>query len=208
MKIKKIFFATTNKSKWKDFKIWCSNVDYKHLTPFDISKSLWPKFEENGITYEENARIKALNWSNVVSDVFVLANDCGLDIPALGRNWEGILTKRLVGGDESSDFKKIQKFIDIMKDLKGEDRTMQWYDVIVIAKNGKILGTSAAKGPKGYAIEKLNENLIIIPGAALATVDFRPQYGKVYSEFTDKEMKESDQYMIKPFQKLIEKIVV
>ena len=201
--MKKIFFATTNKSKWKDFEIWCSNIDYERMTPFDIPKSLWPKFEENGTTHEENARIKALNWSRVVSDMFILANDCGLDIPALGKNWEAVLTKRAVGGDKISDLEKIKKFIEIMKDLKGEDRAMRWHDAIAIAKDGKILGTSTAEGPKGYAIEKLPDNPVIIPGAALATADFRPEYWKVYSEFTDKEMKQSDQYMIKPFQKLI-----
>lgn len=55
----KIFFATKNKFKWDYFACWCELIEYKRFTPFDFDKSIWPEFEENGKTLEENAIIKA-----------------------------------------------------------------------------------------------------------------------------------------------------
>ena len=66
----KIFFATKNKSKWDYFGRWCELVEYERLTPLDFDKNIWPEFIENGKTLEENAIIKAKNWSKIIKEVY------------------------------------------------------------------------------------------------------------------------------------------
>ena len=203
----KIFFASRNKVKWSYFKHWCTLVEYEYMTPYDIKPQKWPQFKEDGKTIEENTQIKAVHWSKVVNDVFVLANDCGAKIPGLGKNWQEQLTKRQVGGEKASELDKIKTLLKLMRNLKGEKRKIQWGDAIAIATNGKLLGSIVALSPIGYVIEKLPSKPKIISGAPLATIEYKPRFGKVYSELTEKEISQHDSKTIKKFQEFIKKII-
>lgn len=201
----KIFFATKNKSKWDYFARWCELVEYERFTPFNFDKSTWPEFEENGKTLEENAIIKAKNWSNVIKDIFVISNDCGVQIPALGENWKEEFTRRQLGGNKTTDLEKINILLAMMKNLKGEERLIQWSDGIAIALNGKNLGSMTVPSPVGYVIENLPPNPVIMAGAPLATIEFKPDFGKVYSEMSETEIRKHDERTIKEFQVFIKK---
>lgn len=201
----KIFFASRNKAKWPYFQRWCRLIRYQQVTPYDIKTEIWPRFKENGKTIEENAQIKAINWSKVVKNAFVLANDCGVKIPALGNNWQEQLTKRQVGGEQGSDLDKIRTLLKLMQNLKGEERRIQWSDAIAIALNGKLLGSITALSPIGYVVEKIPPKPKIIPGAPLATIEYKPQFNKVYSELTEEEIEQHDAETTKKFQEFIKK---
>lgn len=203
----KIFFATTNKTKLEYLAVWCERLDYERLTPLDIDKGLWPKFEENGRTLEKNAIIKAKNWSNTVKDAFVIGHDCGVKIPALGDKWEEAMTRRQVGGDATDNLGKINQLLEMMKDLKGEKRLIQWSDAIAVALNGKVLGSKTLPCPVGYVIEKLPDNPKIMPGAPLATVEYKPDFGKVYSELSEEEIRKHDAKTIKEVQLLLKGLI-
>ncbi len=199
-----IFFATKNRSKWDYFKKWCERIsDLETITPYDIDEHLWPEIEENGKTLEDNAILKALGWSNIVPNVIVLANDCGVDVPGLGKNWKQEWTKRSTGDEKTSDIDRIKAFIEITKSLVGENRVIQWTDSIALAKNGKILGSTSALYPVGYIINSLPENPVIIPGAPLATIEYKPQFNKVYSELTEDEIHEHNKEVEVIFQNFV-----
>jgi inosine/xanthosine triphosphate pyrophosphatase family protein len=206
----KIFFATSNKAKWSYFKKWFKGFEnLEILTPFDIDKSLWPEIDEKGNTLQDNAEIKAIAWSKVVPNVFVLANDCGVDVPGLGDKWKLEWTKRSTGNEDTKDLDRMKTFLSMMEGLHGEDRKIQWLEGISLAKNGTLLNSILVKSHSGYIIEKLPENPVIIEGAPLATLEYRSEYGKVYSEMTDDEIadyeKESYEIISSFIQKVLEK---
>ncbi len=78
---KRIFIATSNPGKLRDFA--------GAAEPLDIQISAIPNFaslrpvEEDGATFEENARKKAEAYSQHAPGEIVLADDSGLEVDAL-----------------------------------------------------------------------------------------------------------------------------
>ena len=196
----KILLATKNQAKIDMIKNWCKGLSLEIISARDLFLDL--KIEEYGKTFKENAEIKALKWSHY-TDYIVLANDCGVKIPALGNNWQAVWTKRLVGGDKATDLEKIQKFLEIMKDLKGKQRLIRWVDAFALVHKGKILGSIECENLPGYIVESYNPRIPIIPGAPLASLEYKPQFKKMYVELSREELNQHDQGVIKKFKKFI-----
>lgn len=193
----KIFFATKNKSKYPYLKRFCELIDCVVITPYDINTA--PIFKEEGKSIEENAAIKALNWS-YHTETLVLADDSGFDIPALKGLWKKELSKRNVGGDGVGDDEKRKRLLRLMENFKGKDREIVWTEAIALAHKGKLLGSISLASNPGYILEKINNNSKIIDGAFLSNLEFKPQFNKVYSELTDKEIEENDKEMFQKFR--------
>ena len=84
------------------------------------------EIEESGLTYEENAAIKASAWADFAG-MPAMADDSGLEVRALG--WEpGIHSARAARGDDSD---RIEWLLSRMKDH--EDRRARFVACIVIA---------------------------------------------------------------------------
>ena len=94
--------------------------------------------EENGLTFEENATIKALAASRVLGpDVFVVADDCGRDVDALdGR--PGIYSARYAGPG-AGDGGNLRKVLDELSGVRGKARTARFRCVLVLARGGEKL---------------------------------------------------------------------
>lgn len=99
--MKELFIATANAHKLHEFKVMLEPLGYcvKSLTDLDEAIDI----EETGLTFEENALIKA----KTISDRFhivCIADDSGLEIDAL--NFEpGVQSARYLGHDTSYEVK-------------------------------------------------------------------------------------------------------
>ena len=109
-----IWIGTTNKGKLSEMKMVLEKevpeISIKSLT--DMPNYSQPP--ENGKTFEENARIKAKSMKAVKPGAWVLAEDTGLVVDALG-GLPGIHTARYAGphARDSENIAKLLKMIQI-----------------------------------------------------------------------------------------------
>ena len=101
-----------------------------------------PASEENGLTFEENATIKALAASAALGpEVLVVADDSGLEVDALdGR--PGIYSARYAGpgaGDRGNLHKVLAELA--AAGVRGKSRSARFRCVLVLALGGKKLAT-------------------------------------------------------------------
>jgi XTP/dITP diphosphohydrolase len=104
-----------------------------------------PKIEETGVTFEENATLKALPISRIFTGL-VLADDSGLEVEALN-GAPGVYSARFAGpnaDDAENRFLLVQK----LRILGGEEFAARFRCVMVLASQGELLGsfTGTVKG--------------------------------------------------------------
>lgn len=91
---------------------------------------------EEGVTYEENAAGKALYYSRF-SDGFILADDSGLEVEALGGE-PGVRSARFAGMDATG----AQNNALLLEKLRGvSERRARFVTAISLAKQGRVLET-------------------------------------------------------------------
>jgi XTP/dITP diphosphohydrolase len=87
------FLASRNANKLAELRATLPGWQLKPL-----AAEHWP--EENGETYEENARLKARFGHDVAPDVWVLGEDSGIECEALGGD-PGVHSARWADGDQA-----------------------------------------------------------------------------------------------------------
>lgn len=110
--MKKIIFASKNKGKILEVRhiLNGSNIELVSLLDFDDS----PEIEESGITFEENAKIKAEAVYNKYS-LPSIADDSGIEVEQLG--WKpGVYSARYAGTNATDDENNI-KLISELKNF-------------------------------------------------------------------------------------------
>jgi XTP/dITP diphosphohydrolase len=119
-----------------------------------------PEVEETGVTFEENARLKALAAS-AHYDGWVLADDSGLEVDALG-GAPGVRSARFAG--ENATMEANRRLL--LEKLRGVgDRRARFRCVLVLAKGPEIAGvftgtvegsiTSEERGTDGFGYDAL-----------------------------------------------------
>ncbi len=102
-----LLIATTNPGKRAELIELLSNLPFEVVTPHQVGLSL--SVEENGASYAENARLKALQFCQVAG-MPVLADDTGLEVAALhGR--PGLHSARYHPAPEASDADRRRKLL-------------------------------------------------------------------------------------------------
>jgi XTP/dITP diphosphohydrolase len=98
------------------------------------------KIAENGASFEENAKLKAIAVSKQLPGL-VIADDSGLEVEALG-GAPGIHSARYAGKN-ASDNEKIAKLLGELAevDAKGDRRRARFRCVLAVAREGQVLGT-------------------------------------------------------------------
>lgn len=96
--------------------------------------------DETGVSFEENATLKALAVSKVWSG-FVAADDSGLEVDAL-EGAPGIYSARYAG-PKASETEKIRKLLRGLAQAGGgnEPRRARFRCVVALARKGKLVGT-------------------------------------------------------------------
>lgn len=95
----KLLLATTNHGKITEFSSLLSDLKIELVTPADIGLNL--DVDETGSTYQENAELKALKFSQA-SHLPVLSDDTGLEVEALG-GIPGIHSARFIKSPHATD---------------------------------------------------------------------------------------------------------
>jgi len=119
-----------------------------------------PEIEETGITFLENARLKAFGISRCV-DGWVLADDSGLEVDALG-GAPGVWSSSF-GGEEGNHALNNQR---LMSEMDGKaDRKARFRCTLVLAKDGEEKGvfpgtvegriTESPSGKGGFGYDPL-----------------------------------------------------
>jgi XTP/dITP diphosphohydrolase len=95
---------------------------------------------ENGTSFEENAKLKALSVSRKLPGL-VIADDSGLEVDALG-GAPGIYSARYAGTNATNK-ERIDKLLEELArvDATKGQRGARFRCVLVLARNGEVLGT-------------------------------------------------------------------
>jgi XTP/dITP diphosphohydrolase len=99
-----------------------------------------PEIREIGMSFEENAKLKALAASRQ-SPALMIADDSGLEVEALG-GAPGIYSARYAGAN-ATDRDKIDKLLHELARIRatGDERRARFRCVVALARNGDILET-------------------------------------------------------------------
>lgn len=136
--MKQVVIATKNKGKAKDFEALFGPFGYEVVTMFDVASDI--EIEETGVTFEENAIIKAETLANLLGQI-VIADDSGLEIDALD-GAPGVYSARYAG--DHDDEANMVKVLEKMKDVPEEARTARFRCVLAVA--GPNMATTTVAG--------------------------------------------------------------
>lgn len=129
--MKEIVMATNNADKVREMQMLFDELGIKVKALKDVFDQP-VEIEENGTTFEENAKIKAETISKMISRI-VIADDSGLEIDALNKE-PGVQSARFLGHDTSYDIKNSY----LLELLRGqENRTARYVCAMAIAIPGK-----------------------------------------------------------------------
>ena len=125
--MKKLVLATSNPGKIKELQEMLDG-HYSVISQTDMAIEEVP---ENGLSFVENALIKARNASHR-SGLAALADDSGIVVNALNGE-PGIYSARYAG-EGASDMENVTKLLSEMNNLSGEDRRASFWCAIVLVR--------------------------------------------------------------------------
>lgn len=142
--LKQVLIATKNKGKASEFKEFFSKYNIEALSLLDLEEQL-PDVEETGVTFEENAALKAEQIAAILNKP-VLADDSGLMVDALNGE-PGIYSARYAGHGKNDQDNNV-KLLNELKDIPKEKRKAKFVCVLAVAIPGKetIFKTGICEG--------------------------------------------------------------
>jgi XTP/dITP diphosphohydrolase len=135
---RKILVASTNPGKLKELReMLGGDIEWVGLKDFpDIAE-----IEEDGKTFAENARKKALGYAKATG-IWTLADDSGLVIDALGGQ-PGVQSARFAGAKNKDrktvDRKNFEKVLRLLKGVPKEKRTARFVCCLCLASPDGVL---------------------------------------------------------------------
>ncbi len=169
----KLLAATTNAGKLRELRRIAAGI-LEVVTPADLTASL-PEVEEDGLTFAENARKKAVAYARA-SGLHTLADDSGLCVDALGgapgihsARWSGLsplaspacalaeVAERELGPDvarASKDERNNDRLLAALEGVEDARRSAAYVAVLVVAApSGEVVAQSegTCRGRIGYA---------------------------------------------------------
>ena len=183
--MKKILIATSNPGKLRDFAGAAVAHDIE-ITAIPNLAAL-PVVVEDGLTFEENARKKAEQYSLGVPGEIVLADDSGLEVDALN-GAPGVHSARYAAeephqADENTD--DDANNARVLRELNGvpaEKRTGRFVCIIAAARNGQTLATF-----RGVAEGVILDHLRGTGGFGYDPMFYFPEIRKTFAELTPRE---------------------
>ncbi len=119
---RRIIFATGNENKMKEIRMILSDLGMEIMSMKQAGVDI--DIVEDGMSFEENAEIKARAVSRVLTNDIVLADDSGLEIDYLDKA-PGIYSARFAGEDTSYDIKN-RILLDRLEGVPDEERTARF----------------------------------------------------------------------------------
>ena len=188
---RRIIFATGNKDKMKEIRQILADLGMEIISMKEAGVDI--DIVEDGMSFEENAEIKARSVSRVLTNDIVLADDSGLEIDYLDKA-PGIYSARFAGEDTSYDVKN-RIFLDRLEGVPDEERTARFVcadandealdeaDVIITDPPRKGCGESLIRrisSCKAKRVVYISCNPDTLARDCRLFEEFGYRYGKVY----------------------------
>lgn len=171
-----ILIASRNLGKIREFRTMLSDI-----VGLDIDSLLaypdFPSPEETGSTFEENATIKALEAARGLKQ-FVLADDSGLVVPALG-GAPGVHSARYAG-ENATDRENNKKLVQELDGKTGLERNAYYECVLVLASPDEVLKVSRGHCEGMIVDQEKGRN-----GFGYDPVFMKHDYDKTFGELSD-----------------------
>lgn len=126
-----LLIATTNPNKVREIRPLLDGADIELLTLKDVPPVQEP--EESGLSFWENARIKALAYAGATGMIAV-AEDSGLEVDAM-HGEPGIYSARFMGVDTPYP----SRFIEIFRRIDRAPRSARFVTGLAVARGRDIL---------------------------------------------------------------------
>jgi XTP/dITP diphosphohydrolase len=163
-----IYIATTNPGKLRDFA--AAAAQRISMTPLPGLKEIEPPIEDQP-TFEGNARLKALYYSDHSPGQIVVADDSGLEVNALD-GAPGVRSARYADDegfsgppDTTLDDRNNLCLLESLRDVPETQRQARYHCVLAAARDGELLalgdGTvdgqilAAPRGTQGFGYDPL-----------------------------------------------------
>ncbi|OWZ83744.1 XTP/dITP diphosphatase [Natranaerobius trueperi] len=190
-----LILGSRNKGKVSEFKSLLANF------PIEVySLEDYPgigDIEETGVTFKENALIKARTIANKTNKL-TIADDSGLEVDAL--NYEPGVYSARYSGENASDKDNINKLLDKLKNIPYEKRTARFKCVMALS-HPQISNRVVEGACEGYILDYERGN----KGFGYDPVFYYPRYDKTFSELS-KEEKSNISHRGKALEKLLPKL--
>src|ERR1017187_10112584 len=187
--MRRVLVATSNPGKLRDFAGAAAPYGITIANIPDFSSL--PQVVEDGLNFEENARKKAESYSLAVPGEYVLADDSGREIDALGgapgvhsaryaaRDLQGNAPHTDGNADDEANNARVLRELGQVPELK---RTARFVCVLAAARDGRTLATfrgtaegiilNAPRGHNGFGYDPLF---------------YFPHIGKTFAELSARE---------------------
>ncbi len=165
---RRIVFATGNENKMEEIRMILSDLGMPVYSMKELG--IEADIVEDGISFEENAEIKARAISRLLPDDIVLADDSGLEIDYLDKA-PGIYSARFAGEDTSYDVKNCI-LLDKLEGVPEEERTARFVCAVAAAFPDGTVETVCGTIEGMIAEEMLGEN-----GFGYDPIFYVPEYG-------------------------------
>ena len=188
----KLLLASSNANKLREYRSMAEGcaIELDLLPQF---REL-PAFPEDAPTFAENAAGKALHYSRS-SEEIIFADDSGLVVPALD-GAPGVHSARYAGPN-ANDAKRIEKLLDEMRGMKGDERRARFVCVIAAARAGKMLAVVSDSAEGMIADEPRGHE-----GFGYDPIFYFPPRSKTFAELREAEKNEVS-HRGKAFRKLL-----
>ncbi|HIE03956.1 MAG TPA: XTP/dITP diphosphatase [Candidatus Latescibacteria bacterium] len=173
----RLVLATRNEGKLREMREALSGLEVELMTLSDFPEV--PEVHEDGTTFSENARKKALVAAKLTG-LPALADDSGLEVDALGGR-PGVHSARFAG-EEADDDANNTKLLELLKGLPPERRTARFRCVLALAfPDGRV-----------YTVEGTCQGLIAEEpagdgGFGYDPLFFVPEEGRTFAQMTREE---------------------
>jgi non-canonical purine NTP pyrophosphatase (RdgB/HAM1 family) len=125
----KLMIGTSNSGKYGEIIEILGDLPFRFFLPFELG--LKGDVEENGLTYEENASIKARHFYRQCG-FLTLAEDSGIVVDALAGEL-GVKTRRWGAGTNATDEEWIKYFMKVMEKVPSNKRTARFVCCAAVA---------------------------------------------------------------------------
>lgn len=145
----RLYAATTSQGKLRDFRT-AATAHSIDIQPLPGLASI-PAPEEDGVTFADNATLKAVYYSRFAPGELVLADDSGLEVDAL-HGAPGVRSARfaadtgLTDSPDANDNTDVWNNMVLLQRLAGipdDRRTAHYRCVLVAARDGQLVHTAA-----------------------------------------------------------------
>lgn len=174
----RIIFATGNKGKLREINDILKDLNIPIVSLKDAGITSEP--EETGVTFEENAVIKAKYAAEILKyeDAIFMADDSGLEVDALGGE-PGVYSARYMGEETPYSIKN-KNIIDRLDGIENDKRTARFVCAIAaVLPDGSTIATRGTiEGKIGYEERGANgfgyDPIFYLPDMSLSTAELSP----------------------------------